>query len=150
MTAGVIRRIVVATDFSDAAGQAWALARRLAAATGAELVLLHVVVEAPLYSETPLTRGRPESVYEAAERWARGELAKWAAEAEAAGARVRSRVRRGVAHEEILRVADEEDADLIVVGTRGLGRLERALLGSVADRLVRLAARPVVTVRQPA
>jgi nucleotide-binding universal stress UspA family protein len=58
-------------------------------------------------------------------------------------------LRTGVPHEEIARAATEERADYIVIGTRGRGGLERALLGSVADRVVRTAPCPVVTVRQP-
>jgi nucleotide-binding universal stress UspA family protein len=47
-------------------------------------------------------------------------------------------------------VATDEGVDYIVIGTEGRGGLERALLGSVADRVVRTAPCPVVTVRQPA
>ena len=50
-------------------------------------------------------------------------------------------------HEEIVSAAGRERADLIVIGTHGRGGLDRALLGSVADRVIRLAPCPVVTVR---
>jgi nucleotide-binding universal stress UspA family protein len=52
--------------------------------------------------------------------------------------------------EEILALAQDERADLVVIGTRGRGGINRALLGSVADRVVRLAPCPVLTVREPA
>jgi universal stress protein A len=54
-----------------------------------------------------------------------------------------------VPHEEIVRAATEERADYIVMATRGRGGLEGAFLGSVADRVVRTAPCPVVTVRLP-
>jgi nucleotide-binding universal stress UspA family protein len=47
-------------------------------------------------------------------------------------------------------LARDERADLVVIGTTGRGGLNRALLGSVADRVVRLAPCPVLTVREPA
>ena len=59
-------------------------------------------------------------------------------------------LRTGVPHEEIVALAQDERADLIVIGTHGRGGINRALLGSVADRVVRLAPCPVLTVREPA
>jgi nucleotide-binding universal stress UspA family protein len=55
-----------------------------------------------------------------------------------------------VPHEEIVALATDELADLLVIGTHGRGGMSRALLGSVADRVVRLAPCPVLTVRGPA
>jgi nucleotide-binding universal stress UspA family protein len=56
----------------------------------------------------------------------------------------------GVPHEEIVALAEAERADLVVIGTHGRGGLGRAVLGSVADRVVRLAPCPVLSVRVPA
>ena len=57
----IFSRIVVPTDFSATAEAAWRLAQQGAAGGGAELVLVHVLVQAPLYSEGPLSGGRPEA-----------------------------------------------------------------------------------------
>ncbi len=54
----------------------------------------------------------------------------------------------GVPFEEIVRVAKEEHADMIVMGAHGRSGLNRVLLGSVAERVIRLAPCPVLTVRQ--
>ena len=51
-------------------------------------------------------------------------------------------------HAEIVGAAAQEHSNLIVMGTHGRGGLDRALLGSVTDRVVRLASCPVVTVRE--
>lgn len=142
------RCILVPTDFSSTAEQAWAIAKRLGAAVGAELVLLHVLVETPLYSEGPLSGARVREVYKAAAEWAEKEMAGWAEAARAAGFAVRTLVKTGAPHEVIVRAAAELGADLIVLGTHGRGGINRALLGSVADRVVRLAACPVLTVRE--
>ncbi len=149
ITGGVFYRIIVPTDFSACAEEAWGLAQRLAAASGAELVLTHVLVETPLYSEGPFTMERARQVYEAARRWAAETLEQWAAKARGAGLTVRIVLRTGVPHQEIVDLTTNERADLVVLGTHGRGGINRALLGSVADRVVRLAPCPVLTVREP-
>lgn len=58
-------------------------------------------------------------------------------------------LREGVAWEEINKVADAIDADVIVIGTHGRKGLARALLGSVAENVVRTATRPVLTIHGP-
>jgi nucleotide-binding universal stress UspA family protein len=144
---GPYRRILVPTDFSSTSEQAWRAAMELARTTGAELVLLHVLVEAPLYSETPFSGARLHEVYESAREWATKKLEQWAAQADAAGLVVRVEARAGVPYQEILTTARSAGIDLIVLGTRGRAGVERALLGSVADRVIRLAPCPVMSVR---
>ena len=140
-------RLLVPTDFSAGSDRAWAVARRLAARLDAELVLVHVLVETPLYSEGPFTMKRARDVFDAARAWAVKTLGEWTAAAAAAGLSARWVVRTGVPHAEIAGAAAQERADLVVIGTHGRGGLDRALLGSVADRVIRLAPCPVVTVR---
>ena len=142
-------RIVVPTDFSDCAEEAWALAQRMAAALGSELVLAHVLVETPLYDEGPFTMERTKRVYEAARKWAEETIEHWAGTARGKGLKVRTVLRTGVPYREIVDLAANERADLVLIGTHGRGGLDRALLGSVADRVVRLSPCPVLTVRQP-
>jgi len=146
---GLFYRIVVPTDFSACAEEAWGLAQRLALALGSDVVLAHVLVETPLYDEGPFTMERTRKVYEAARRWAEESIEQWAAAARAKGVKVRTVLRTGVAHREIVALATDERADLVLMGTHGRGGLDRALLGSVADRVIRLAPCPVLTVRQP-
>lgn len=112
-------------------------------------MLLHVLVEMPLYSEGPMSGARVREVYKAAAAWAEKELSSWATAAADAGLSVQTLLRTGAPHEVIVAAAVELGADLIVLGTHGRGGINRALLGSVADRVVRLAACPVLTVREP-
>src|SRR5262249_49704153 len=144
------RRIVVPTDFSDCAEEAWRLARRLAAALRSEVVLAHVLVETPLFHEGPFTMDNTRKVYAAARTWAEEQIERWASSARSDGLEVRTTLRTGVPHTEIGALATEERADLVLLGTHGRGGLDRALLGSVADRVVRLAPCPVLTVRPAA
>jgi nucleotide-binding universal stress UspA family protein len=141
-------RIVHATDFSRESEAAEAEAARLARALGAKLVLLHVSVEAPLYGENPFGVDELRKTFERQARWAEDTLAERAGRLANAGVRMRWRRRVGVPYEEIVKVAAEERAAYIVMGTQGLGRVGRFLLGSVTDRVIRTAECPVVVVRR--
>jgi nucleotide-binding universal stress UspA family protein len=88
-------------------------------------------------------------VYAAARKWAAAALEERTAKFREHGLATRWLLKTGVPHEEIVKTAAEERADYIVMGTHGRGLLDRFLLGSVADRVVRTAPCPVVTVRQP-
>ncbi len=147
-TDAVFDRILVPTDFSDGSEAAWRLAERVARALTAELILLHVFVEAPLYAEGgPMSTDKTRGFYLAARVWVEQELGKWAAPVRAGGLVVREIVRVGVPHREIVGAATDEQASLIVIGTEGRGGVERALLGSVADRVIRTSPCPVLSVR---
>ena len=141
-------RIVVATDFSDCAKEAWELAMRIAEGPGSELILAHVLTEVPLYGEGVLNIETARQIREGTRKWAESALEDWVGKARATGLNVRPALRPGVAYEEIVALARDERADLIVIGTHGRGGISRTLLGSVADRVVRFAPCPVLTVRE--
>jgi nucleotide-binding universal stress UspA family protein len=149
MTGGLFYRIVVPTDFSRCSDEAWATARRIATATGAEVILAHVFVETHLYSEGPFSGPRTRKVFAAARNWVETELDKRIDEARASGLKARAETRTGRPHTEIVNLATDANADLIVIGTHGRDAFNRALLGSVTERVVRLAPCPVLTVREP-
>ena len=140
-------RILHPTDFSECAEQARVEATRLARALWGELVLFHVSVQASLYAEG-MGMADVQKVYDAQRKWAEETLEARAAEARAGGVTARWRLGVGVPFEEIVRAAQEEGADLIVMGTHGRRALGRLLLGSVANRVIRLAGCPVLTVRE--
>ena len=144
-----MKKILIASDFSDCARRAEEAAMALGRALDAELILLHVSVETPLYNEGMRGLVDPRKVYEAQREWAETTLAARAAEMRGHGVSARSVIRSGVAVDEIVKLASEEPCDLIVIGTHGRGGLGRFFLGSVADRVVRLAPCPVMTVRLP-
>ncbi len=141
-----IRRILCATDLSSASEPAWAEARLLGQLFDAEIVLLHVVPPVPVPAEGYLPPHLYQEWAEAGRRDAEAGLARLLADT-GAPAKARPRVEEGPAPEQILRVAAQESADLIVMGTHGRTGLARLVFGSVADRVVRLAPIPVVTVR---
>jgi universal stress protein A len=146
MAADIFRRIVAPTDFSECAEEAWSLAQRTAQALGSEVVLVHVFVDPPVYGDPGAAAS---TVLLDAEQWVTDELERWAAEARKREITVRTAMRRGSAATEIVAAAAEEHADLVILGTHGRGGVSRALLGSVADRVIRTAPCPVLTVRKP-
>lgn len=141
-----IRRIVCPTDFSAPAGAAVEYAAEMARAFGAELLLLHVIpaMNYPLRSfgmAWPLP-----NLHEELRAHAAAEIEK-VKKGIGPGVTVRTELRDGDAHAQVLACAKANSADLIVMGTQGHTGLKHALLGSTAERVVRLAECPVLTVR---
>ena len=149
MASRLFYRIVVPTDFSGGSEDAWAPAQRIAEAVGSEIVLVHVFVEPPSYGEASLPVDSAWQVIESARKWVEQELEKWAGAAKEKGISVRTFVRTGSPYQGIVDLATDERADLVVMGTHGRSGMSRILLGSVADRVIRLAPCPVLTVRKP-
>jgi nucleotide-binding universal stress UspA family protein len=137
-----IKNILVATDFSDSARAALANGQALAHAFNASLHVLHVVTD-PLHE--PWSGFVPaDSLMETVERRqteVRHRLEKMVSEGRAVAATA-----WGDAADEILKYANAHRVDLIVCGTHGRRGWDHLVTGSVAQRVVRLAACPVLTV----
>ena len=145
------KTLLVPHDFSAGAGRAAALAHDLAKVHGAKLVFLHVAELPPLVGPAaaivPDEGGAPISVGDYALRSARERLAELAAEYGKDGVEASFEAALGHPAAEIQTVAERLGVDAIVMGTHGRAGLARALLGSVAARVVRHSRVPVVTVR---
>ena len=139
------RRILVATDFAESAERALASAVQLARRHGAELVLLHVYMDLPAYPA--ITAGQVEAIYEEQRRWIESALERRARSARSEGLLARALLRTGPAASTIVAAANDEGADLLVVGTHSRSGLDRFIVGSVAERVVRLATCPVLVVK---
>jgi nucleotide-binding universal stress UspA family protein len=135
--------ILLATDGSREAELAAATAADLANATNSELHVVHV-------GELLLTLLAQTEVEPAQlEREARELLDEQVRRVEEAGGTVKeAHLRLGRADEEIVDLAQSLDVGLIVIGSRGHGRIRRALMGSVSDSVVRHAPCPVTIVRE--
>jgi nucleotide-binding universal stress UspA family protein len=141
--------IVVATDFSDAAAAALTYALSLAQEGNSRLTLLHVVEPPALRDEdewAARSAGIP-SLLDAMKESAARQLAGTIPASARDWCQVTERLEVGRPHREILRVAAEEGAGLVVVGAHGYGVLERAFFGSTAHHVVRRATCPVLAVR---
>lgn len=133
-----LKKILVPTDFSECSDAAVRHGFELARTFDATVHLLHVVDDLPI----PMVE-----VLEHSQEEARKRLLASVRESDRPRAVVACTIAAPVA--EILRYAQDESIDLIVMGTHGRGFVAHALIGSVAERVVRRAPCPVLTVRQP-
>jgi nucleotide-binding universal stress UspA family protein len=140
--------ILLATDGSEEAQLASTTAADLAQKTDSELHVLTVGPDLPLY-ELPEHPAEFEDVLRENRRRAKEVLEQQAKKIEESGGTVKeTHLLEGRADEEIVELAEEIGAGLIVMGSRGHGRLRRALLGSVSEAVVRHAHCPVTVVRK--
>jgi universal stress protein A len=142
-----IRRILAPTDFSDFSKQVVKSALELAQAFDAKLLLLHVV-ELPSYPiEGLVPSSLGANLLDDLERQASSELGGVLPEAQGGEVDVGRRVIIGTPYRKIVEVAEDEKSDLIVMATHGRTGLSHLVLGSVAERVVRTATCPVLTIR---
>ena len=141
-------RILLATDGSEQAELAALRAVELADATDSELHVVHVGVVPMFLQSYPGTLGYYGKLYEQIEEVSKERLRKQSLGVKTAGGTVAgAHLRMGQVDLEIVALADELGVGLIVMGSRGLGGVRRALMGSVSDSVVRHAHCPVLVVR---
>lgn len=134
--------ILLPTDGSDGTGKVVEHAIHLARMDGATLHVLHVVDT----SVVPLD-AHSQAIYDELEATGRDSVEEIRDRALGVGVHTISAVRQGTPHREILDYAEENEVDLVIMGTHGRTGLDRTLLGSVTEHVVRLSERPVLTVR---
>jgi len=145
----LLKKILVATDFSEPSDAALAYGRKFARTFGAQLIVIHVVdnvvtqgcgADAFVFADPELQR----DVEASAQRLVDGLLCdedRVVLRAEAVA------LTSHTAAYAIVEYGRESDVDLIVMGTRGRGAFAHLLMGSVAERVIRTAPCPVLTVR---
>jgi nucleotide-binding universal stress UspA family protein len=157
-----VKKILVPIAFTDNCLRAKDFADSIAAKFGAEVELLHVVEASPyevyqqrgIVADVPIYESALGSVPRSTQKFivkdvmeeTRNELDKIAA-TNGAGVKYKTEVKHGHSVDEILRVIDEYKPDLVVMATHGRTGVRHMLLGSVAERIVRLSPVPVLTVR---
>ncbi len=144
------KRILCPTDFSQHSRYALRRAAAMARASGAEMILLHVLPQTTpgglnedsyiLADWRQFMKREEERARAALEREARSKLLE--------GVKVKTVLGAGSPYREIVRIASRMHVDLIVISTHGTTGLLHLMLGSVAERVVRLAPCPVLAIRQ--
>lgn len=138
-----IKTILHPTDFSKPSESALRFACALARDYEARLVLLHVVEPPVYYGELGMSVPLPADFHDSLHRRLSGLV-----DADS-GIPVETILVEGSAPREILHVAEEQQVDLIVLGTHGRTGVARVLLGSVAENVIRHSSLPVLTVKTP-
>lgn len=138
-----MRKILFPTDFSHTGDAALALATSLARERGATLLVVHVEEPPAAYGGGEMYYGMPDPMTEDLQRMLNAVVPPDPA------VPYEHRLITGDPASAITRLAQEEEVDLIVMGTHGRTGLMRFLMGSVAEAVVRRAPCPVLTLRQP-
>ena len=141
------QRFLVPVDFSEYANQALDYALSLASKLDARLTLLHVIQALPL-GGVDMGVTLPYTYVHDLEAEITSSMQAYLERVTAAGLEGEVAVVHGVPFQEIIDTAKAQQVDLIVMGTHGRTGLQHVLLGSVAERVVRLAPCPVLVVRQ--
>jgi nucleotide-binding universal stress UspA family protein len=145
MNEGLVRRILVPVDFSPSSGDALRFAYALASALGSSIEVLHVMDPSDTLLDRAADRpsgGDPDT--------ARGLLRDFVAPVASGAVPMTQRIEDGEPHDRIVSLSRDEGFDLIVMGTLGRTGRPQALVGSVAESVVRTSPRPVLTVREGA
>ena len=143
----MFKKVLFCTDFSENSHYAFSYALNLAKTYKGELLILHITPEpVDLYRPTEqledvVKKHHKKVVDEEVTTHYVGEMKGFK--------KYRLLLREGVVFSEIIKAADDEGANIIVVGTNGRTGLDEMLMGSTAERVVRKSPVPVLTVRLP-
>lgn len=144
-----LKTVVVGTDFSVCAARALSVAVSLAASQGAKVHVVHVLMEPVQAFDVAAALPYPDpAVRKEWEDAANARLAREVKAAEKRGVKASASLKWGRPSDTVIETAKEHHASLVVVGTHGRSALEKVLLGSTAERIVRRSPIPVLTVRE--
>ena len=145
-----IKKIVVPTDFSEPAREGFRRACEMAEHFGAELLVVHVNAPVPVI---PAGHGavpfNVEGYRQEVEKLSKKNLEDFIKEEKIESVAVTPLNREGEVAEEIVRTARDNAANLIVMATHGYSGWKKFILGSVTEKVVRIATVPVLTIREP-
>ena len=143
-----LKKILVPTDFSDFSELAFQYGLSFCREYGAEMTMLHVI-EDPFYPSAGGSFGFDMAgFFSKMEEEAQKKMDELIATDQAKGVTVQRQIVRGTPFLEIIRVAKEQDSDMIVIATHGRTGLAHVLMGSVTEKVVRKAPCPVLVVRK--
>jgi nucleotide-binding universal stress UspA family protein len=138
-----VKKVLVLSDGSEISRQALRYAVEICNQFDAELNLLTVIEPLPAYVGAKVAK----DLLDAAEARMQNEIKTCSGYCETSGMVCRSAVRKGIPHDTIIDYAHEIDADLIILSTHGRSGIRNAFMGNVAEKVVRHADCPVMTIR---
>jgi universal stress protein A len=144
-----VKKILCPTDFSEPSLRGVEAAAEFAANCSGEVILLHVIPPAHTLTPPTIPSGKVLEYYEELTRFAEKSLNEVIGEKFSKDFSVSSKVVQGNPSDEIVRTASVEKVNLIVIATHGATGWRRFMFGSVAEKVVRMAACPVLTIPAP-
>ena len=145
----MFEKILFPTDFSDVAKKALAFVKQLKEIGAKEVVILHVIKKHSLEVIAQYSSIRNfQEVEREVEGVAREEVNRIEKELKETGFQVKVRIETGIPFSEILRVEDEENVSLVVIGSHGMSNIKEILLGSVSETVIRKATKPVLVIKR--
>jgi Universal stress protein UspA and related nucleotide-binding proteins len=141
------RQVIIATDGSETANEAADFGIEMIGCSGAKVYAVYVIDTTP-YRSVPLDKIWSDKVLEEFEKEGREATSYIEKIGKAAGVEVESRVLRGHPAEKIVTFAEDNNIDMIIMGSLGKSGYERVLLGSVSEKVIRHAKIPVLIVRE--
>jgi nucleotide-binding universal stress UspA family protein len=147
----MFEKILYPTDFSDVSKKALEFIKKLKGAGTKEVVILHVIDEREL--ESALKHFDSGLAYEEElekimEKSAKKEAGVIEAELKKNGFNVKVRIEKGIPFRDILKIEEEEDVSVTVIGSHGKSCVQEMLLGSVSEKVIRKSNRPVLLIRR--
>jgi nucleotide-binding universal stress UspA family protein len=147
----MFEKILYPTDFSDVSRKALDYLKQLKEAGAQEVIVLHIIdtreVESiARYGEVSmnLEKGLEKKMEERVKQ----EITAIEAELKRSGFDVKVRIERGIPFREILRVEEEEDVSVVVIGSHGKSCVAEMFLGSVSEKVLRKSGKPVLVIRR--
>ncbi len=150
----MFEKILYPTDFSDPSKKALDYVKQLKESGAEEVIVLHVIEDREIPVFLGLDEGDPvpgtqlEKTLRIIEENAKEETRAIATELKESGFDVKVRIEKGTAFREILKVEEEEEVSVIVVGSHGKGPVTGILLGSVSDKVIRKSKKPVLIIKR--
>ena len=144
-----INKILVPVDFSDYSKSSLRYAVNFSKLFKAEMILIYVVEPVIYPPDFSMGQIAIPSVHSEWDKRAREELDKLSKSEIPADVKVKSIIKTGKPFMEIIETASEENVDLIIIATHGHSGVEHILFGSTAEKVVRKAPCPVLTLREP-
>ena len=147
----MFEKILYPTDFSDVSKKALDYVKQLKKAGTKEVILLHIIDKREVESIArygEVSMGLEKGLEEKMEESLKQDIAAMEAELRESGFDVKVRIEKGIPFREILRVEEEEEASVVVIGSHGKSCVEEMFLGSVSEKVVRKSTRPVLVIRR--
>ena len=144
-----LKRILYPTDFSKYSLYAFDYAVSFAKQYGAKLFIVHVLPNYPLILGPEVTFVNVPKLEAATSEHVQGEMTRLQEQCTAAGVETEALIMIGTPFVQIIEAARDKEVDLIVIATHGRTGVRHVLFGSVAERVVRMAPCPVLSIKHP-